>query len=127
MNIKTMTIAAALAALAATSAANAAAGDISVATFLAKAEALQKKGAMALFSSDIKLLQSEGKAAGAAYRARLERERASGTPSSCPPKNTKINSNQLLAHLRTYPAAERTRTTLRTALADMFIKTYPCR
>ena len=44
----------------------AAPGDISVASFLAKADALRAKGAMALFSSDYKLLQSEGKAAGKA-------------------------------------------------------------
>jgi hypothetical protein len=105
----------------------AAAGDMSVATFLAKADALEKKGAMALFSSDIKVLKAEGTAAGKAYRARLDRERAAGNPSSCPPKGTKVDSDQLLAHLRSYPAAQRPSISMKTAFADMFIKKYPCR
>ena len=49
-----------------TGTAAAAAGDMSVATFLAKADALKAKGPLALLSSDIKLLQGEGQAAGAA-------------------------------------------------------------
>lgn len=105
----------------------AAAGDMSVATFLAKADALEKKGAMALFSSDIKVLKAEGAAAGKAYRVRLDRERAAGNPSSCPPKGTKVDSDQLLAHLRSYPAAQRPQISMKTAFADMFIKKYPCR
>jgi hypothetical protein len=105
----------------------AAAGDMSVATFLAKADALEKKGAMALFSSDLKLLKAEGQAAGKAYRVRLDRERAAGNPSSCPPKGSKVNSDQLLAHLRSYPAAQRPQISMKTAFADMFIKKYPCR
>ena len=105
----------------------AAPGDISVASFLAKADALRAKGAMALFSSDYKLLQSEGKAAGKAYRLRLNDERAAGKPSSCPPQPAPVNSNTLLAHLRTYPAEHRGHTSLKTAMADLFIKTWPCR
>jgi hypothetical protein len=55
----------------------AAGGEMSVATFLAKADALKARGIMALGSSDIGLLRAEGQAAGEAYRARLESERAS--------------------------------------------------
>ena len=44
----------------------AATGDMSVAAFLAKADNLKAKGFLALGSSDIALLQSEAKAAGAA-------------------------------------------------------------
>lgn len=105
----------------------AAGGEMSVANFLAKADALKARGATALFSSDIKLLRTEGQAAGAAYRARLDAERKAGKPSSCPPKGTRVNSDQLLAFLRTYPESARTRITMRTALADYFIRTYPCR
>lgn len=105
----------------------AAAGDMNVATFLAKADALQAKGVGALLSSDFKLLQSEGKAAGAAYRARLKTEGAQGHPSSCPPAEARVNSNQLLAHLRSYAPAVRAGTSLKTAMADYFIKTWPCR
>lgn len=116
----------ALAALAATPAL-AAGGNMSVATFLAKADALKAKGAMALFSSDIKVLQQEGQDAGMAYKAQLDAERAAGHPSSCPPKGVRPSSDQVLAHLRSYPADQRPRISMRTAIGDMFKKTWPCR
>lgn len=102
-------------------------GDMSVATFLSKADALKAKGLMALGSSDIKLLRAEGQAAGMAYSARLQQERAAGKPSSCPPKGARPSSNDVLSHLRTYPPAKRPTTSMKTAMADFFIKTYPCR
>jgi hypothetical protein len=100
---------------------------MSIATFLTKAEALEAKGIMALGSSDIKLLRAEGQAAGLAYHARLNSERAAGKPSSCPPKGSKIGSDQLLSHLRTYPAGQRSGITMKAAMADYFIKTWPCK
>ena len=104
-------------------------GEMSVATFLSKADALRAKGPAALFSGDMKVLKNEGEAAGAAYRNRLTAERAAGKPSSCPPAGGKarMSSDQLLAHLRAYPAPARGNTTMKTAMADYFIKTYPCR
>lgn len=104
-------------------------GEMSVATFLAKADALRAKGPAALFSGDMKVLKNEGEAAGAAYRNRLTAERAAGKPSSCPPAGGKarMSSDQLLAHLRAYPAPARGNTTMKAAMADYFIKTYPCR
>ena len=100
--------------------------DMNVAAFLAKADALRAKGPMALFSSDYKLLKSEGEAAGADYRARLNAERAAGRPSSCPPKGTKVSSDKLLAFLRTYPEAHRPRTSMKQAIGDFFARNYPC-
>lgn len=105
----------------------AAPGDMNVATFLAKADVLKAKGAGALFSPDVSVLRNEGTAAGEHYRARLKAERAAGRPSSCPPPNTKVNSDKLLAHLRTYPEAIRPRVSMKQAMADYFIRTYPCR
>lgn len=107
-------------------AALAAPGDMSVATFLAKAEALQAKGVTAMFSSDVGVLKSEGKAAGQHYKARLQAEKAQGRPSSCPPPGVKINSDELVAFLRTYPTAARPRVSMKQAMADYFIKKYPC-
>lgn len=104
----------------------AAPGDMSVSAFLAKADSLKAKGAMALFSSDFKLLKSEGEAAGDAYRARLNAERAAGRPSSCPPKGTRVSSDTLLAHLRSYPEPQRPRTSMKQAMADLFARSYPC-
>ena len=102
-------------------------GDMSVAVFLGKADALKAKGAMALFSGDVKVLKAEGKAAGEAYKARLNTERAAGRPSSCPPPGTKIDSNELLGFLRTYPAAARPQVSMKQAMAEFFIRKYPCR
>ena len=107
-------------------AALAAPGDMSVAIFLAKAEALQAKGVTAMFSSDVGVLKSEGKAAGQQYKARLQAEKAQGRPSSCPPPGVKINSDELVAFLRTYPTAARPRVSMKQAMADYFIKKYPC-
>lgn len=116
-----------MAAMALASPAMAAPGDISVATFLAKADALKAKGAMALFSSDMSLLKSEGQAAGAYYKARLAQERAAGRPSSCPPKGVSVDSNELLAFLRTYPANTRPSTAMKSAIADFMIRKFPCK
>jgi hypothetical protein len=112
--------------LAAAAPALAAGGEMSVATFLAKADALKAKGLMALGSSDIGLLRAEGQAAGQAYKLRLEAERKVGNPSSCPPKGTRPSSGQIMTHLRTYPEPARPRTTMKTAIADYFIRTWPC-
>jgi hypothetical protein len=111
--------------LAAPAAANT--GEMSVATFLSKADGLRAKGLMALGSPDMKLLRAEGQAAGMAYGVRLQQERASGKPSSCPPKGARPSSNEVLSHLRTYPAEKRGAINMKAAMADYFIKNYPCR
>ena len=114
-------------ALALPGALEAAPGDMNVTTFLAKADALKAQGPLALFSTDLALLKAEGKAGGDAYLTRLLRERAAGHPSSCPPEGAKINSDELLVFLRSYPAMMRPRVTVRQGVADYFIKKYPCR
>lgn len=104
-----------------------ASGDMSVATFLAKADALKAKGLGALGSPDIKLLRKEAEAGGAIYRARLQSDKAAGKPPhSCPPKKASTNSDQFLSHLRSYPAATRPKTTITTAVFDLMKKRYPC-
>jgi hypothetical protein len=102
-------------------------GDMNVATFLAKADALKAKGLGAIGSPDIKLLYGEANAAGKTYRAALAADKKAGrAPHSCPPKKAALNSDQLLAHLRTYPAAVRPKTTITTAMFDVMKKRYPC-
>jgi hypothetical protein len=104
-----------------------ASGDMSVATFLSKVDALKAKGLGALGSPDIKLLRAEGEAAGASYRARLEGDKKAGKPPhSCPPKKAAMNSDQFISHLRTYPVAVRPKTTIKTAMFDLMKKRYPC-
>ncbi|KUR73783.1 hypothetical protein AQZ52_00830 [Novosphingobium fuchskuhlense] len=99
---------------------------MSVATFLAKAEALQAKGIMAMFSSDVTLLKEEAGGAAQAYRRQLKQEAAAGKPSACPPEHGSINSNDLIAHMQTYAAADRPRISVGQAIADLFRKRYPC-
>lgn len=111
----------------ATGTAIAAAGDMSVATFLAKADALKAKGMLAMLSPDIGVLKTEAQAAGAAYKAQLEAERKAGRPSSCPPKGTRIDSDDLMAQMRSYPAGVRPKVTVKAAMADMFRAKFPCR
>ncbi|HEY0131355.1 MAG TPA: hypothetical protein VGB57_08110, partial [Allosphingosinicella sp.] len=63
-----------------------AAQAMDVATFLIKADALEKKGMLALMSSDYKLLMGEIRSQGAALRAeRLAAERAGRKGAYCPP------------------------------------------
>lgn len=106
----------------------AAKGDMSVAAFLAKADALKAKGFGAIGSPDIAVLRGEGAAAGAAYRSRIESDKKSGLPPhSCPPKKAAMKSNDFLDHLRSYPAAVRSKTTVKMATFDLMKKRYPCK
>lgn len=120
-------ITALVASLALSAPALAAPGDMNVGLFLAKADALRAKGAMAMFSDDIEVLKGEGKAAAEAYKARLTKERAAGRPSSCPPQGTGLDSGELLGFLRSYPANVRPRVSMKQAMAEFFIKKYPCK
>lgn len=105
----------------------AASGDMSAATFLAKADALKAKGMMAMMSSDIATLRDEASAAGRAYRAKLTADKTAGrAPESCPPPKSSINSSVLIDHLRSYPEAQRTHLTMKAAMADLLRKTFPC-
>ncbi len=98
---------------------------MSVAEFLGKADALQAKGMMAMFSSDIGALKAEIMSAGNAYRA----DPASKPPRSCPPpKGTvKTSSDELLASFRTVPVQLRTSTSVRVAFANYMVKRFPCK
>ena len=104
------------------------ASAMDVATFLAKADALQATGPMALFSGDLKLLKAEGTAAGNSIKSeRLARTAARQTPEYCPPTPSSMSSDELIAAMRTIPAAQRGQTTVRAAMKAMLIRKYPCR
>lgn len=106
---------------------SAAPGDMSAAEFLTRADKLKAKGPMALLSGDFKKLKGEAEAAGATYRARIEGDKAAGrAPHSCPPKKSALNSDELLAHLRSYPEARRPSITMKVAFAELMRKKYPC-
>ena len=105
-----------------------AAHAMDVATFLAKADALKKKGMMALMSSDYKLLKKEIVTHSQTLRTeRLAAERAGRKPAYCPPAKSGLNSDEILAAFRSIPAAQRPRTDVKDALRALLARKYPCR
>ncbi|HEY0027024.1 MAG TPA: hypothetical protein VGC35_04070 [Allosphingosinicella sp.] len=105
-----------------------AAHAMDVATFLAKADALEKKGMMALFSSDYKVLKAEAEAAGSQLRAeRAAAQKAGRKAAYCPPAKSELGAKELLGYLRTIPAARRPRMQLKDGLRGLLARKYPCR
>jgi hypothetical protein len=105
-----------------------AAQAMDVATFLVKADALEKKGMLALMSSDYKLLTREIQTQGAALRAeRLAAEKAGRKPAYCPPAKQSLTAKEVLTAFRTIPAAQRPRIQVRDALRALMARKYPCR
>ncbi|MEA3008579.1 MAG: hypothetical protein QOJ91_271 [Sphingomonadales bacterium] len=105
-----------------------AANAMDVATFLAKADALQKKGMMALMSSDYKLLKNEIVAQSQVLRSeRMAAQRAGRKPAYCPPAKSGLGSGEILAAFRTIPVAQRARIQVKDALRALLARKYPCR
>lgn len=105
----------------------AAPGDMSAADFLSRADKLKAKGPLALISGDYKTLKREVDVASDHYRNRMKADKAAGrNPHSCPPQKGSINSDELLAHLRSYPEARRPQVSMKIAFADLMRKKYPC-
>ncbi len=101
--------------------------EMSVATFLAKADGLKAKGVMAMMSSDIGLLKDEMKVATTAYRTQINADKAAGrTPHSCPVPKGKMDSDELMAYFRTIPAARQPKISVKTAFFGMMKQKYPC-
>lgn len=105
------------------------ASAMTVAEFLAKANALKAQGVTAMFSSDIALLKNEVAGISTAYRADLEAARVAGRkPHSCPPPKGQVSmgSTELLAELEKIPRAQRGMSMKRAFYAIMR-RRYPCR
>jgi hypothetical protein len=96
--------------------------------FLAKAAALEKKGALALFSSDMGLLKKEIRSsAGALRNERIAAQRAGRKPAYCPPaKPEALGVSDILGHFRSIPADRRARMTTRDAFRSLLVTKYPC-
>lgn len=102
------------------------ASAMDVATFLAKAEALMKKGPMAVFSGDIGLLKAEMKTGFTQLRSEQVAARKAGRkPASCMPAKVGVSPNELLGHLRSIPASQRGMP-MKEALGSWMQKKYPC-
>ena len=97
-------------------------------TFHQRAQALKKKGAMAIFSrGEINALTAEGQAA--AQRAREQRLaiiKAGGKPRSCPPEGSKMGSDEFMSRLAAIPQSERARMDMTEATIRILAVKYPC-
>src|SRR5688500_14469978 len=81
---------------------------MSVAAFLQKADALEKEGMRAMFSSDFRMLKREVETAVTALRAeRLAAERAGRRGAYCPTRKAGLTSRDILAGFRAIPGPQR--------------------
>lgn len=119
--MKTFVLATALAAIPLTTAA-----AMPLSQFLPKAEALKRKGAMALFSSDLKIIKREMQTSTGQIRAeRLAAVKAGRRPDFCPPAKTAIDADELLNHLRAIPAGQRGMP-FKAAYKSFLVRKFPC-
>ena len=120
--VKKLVLAAALIAL------PAALHAMTVAVFLEKADALKSRGALALFSSDLRLLKGEVQTAALSLRAeRLAAVRAGRRPAFCPPgAGGRFDSDELLRHFHAIAPAQRARMEVREGLRSLLVRKYPC-
>ena len=98
--------------------------------FHKRATALQKKGAMALFSrGEIKALMNEGQAAGRRSREqRLASIEAGAKPRYCPPEGPgKMDADEFIKRLSAIPQAERSRIDMTEAMTRILSVKFPCR
>lgn len=98
--------------------------------FHRRATALQKKGAMAIFSrGEIKTLMNEGRAAGERARAqRLAAVKTGGKPRYCPPPGPgNMNSDEFMKRLSAIPQSERARIDMAEATNRILASKYPCK
>lgn len=106
----------------------AAASAMPVETFLAKADALEKKGAMAMFSKDLKLLMNQVKKDSRELVAANKAAEAAGrTKAYCTPaKGVKLGTREMLEAMRAVPPAKRATTSSKEALKAHLARRYPC-
>lgn len=102
--------------------------DMPLNQFLAKATALEKKGPMALLSSDLGRLKKEIENSAKQLRSERLAAKAAGRPQPfCPPeKGGSMNSNEILSHFRSIPPAQRERMRTRDAMRSLMVRKYPC-
>jgi hypothetical protein len=105
-----------------------AAAAMPVSTFLAKADRLQKKGPLAMFSGDLKLLMTRIKTDAAELKAENNALLAAGKPKSycTPPGGVKLSNRDILSAMQAVPPAQRARTSTKDALRSFFARRFPC-
>ena len=100
-----------------------------VATFLTKADALQRKGPMALFSSDLKLLTNQIKRDAGELRAENKAAEAAGRRKSycAPAGGVKLTNRDIIGAMNAVPPPQRETTQTKDALRAYFARRFPCR
>jgi hypothetical protein len=97
-----------------------------VSQFLAKAEALKKKGPLALLSGDVGVLKAEIQNSAKSLREEQVAAKKTGRKAPyCMPEKASINSNEVLAHFQAIPPAQRN-VPVKAAFASLIRKKYPC-
>jgi hypothetical protein len=97
--------------------------------FLAKAEALKKKGPLALLSRDLGLLKKEVMQSAKLLRAeRLAAKAAGRKPAYCPPEGSgsAFGSEELLAHFKSIPPAQAARMRVKDGMRTLLAGRFPC-
>ena len=99
-----------------------------VSTFLAKADKLQRKGPLAMFSGDLKLLMGQVKTDAAELRAENKAAAAAGKPKAycTAPGGVKMSNRDILSAMQAVPPAQRARTSTKDALRAYFARRFPC-
>jgi hypothetical protein len=97
-----------------------------VVTFLAKAEALKKRGPFALFSSDYTRLKSEVNNSARMLGAEQTAARKAGRqPATCMPNKISLGTEEILTHFRSF-AGSHQGASVKAALLSFINKKYPC-
>lgn len=99
-----------------------------VSEFLPKAAALEKKGAMALFSKDLPVLKKEMESSmKAAFEEDRSRTKSGLKPTICLADKGKfsLGSNEIMGHLRAIPAGRRGMS-VKDAMTGLLRRKYPC-
>ena len=99
-----------------------------VSTFLAKADKLQEKGPLAMFSGDLKLLMGQIRTDAAELRAENKTAAAAGKPKAycTAPGGVKMSNRDILSAMQSVPPADRARTSTKDALRAYFALRFPC-
>ena len=100
-----------------------------VSTFLAKAEALKKKGPLAIFSSDVKVLMNQMKQDADTLKAENKAAEAAGRKKAycTQAEGVKLSDRDILGALNAVPAAQRASTSTKDAMRVYLARRFPCR